>query len=142
MKKLAEPKGAKIGPIYAEWGILNSHKLTLGTTRQGKSRSMAADIEQQITYNANVIVEEPKGSVKQEMFGYILEYAIKHKREQDIRYVSPYFKESSEWFNPIYGYKNEQIGSMVADIIEAKDAFYVNIAKALSLFFLSFGGKL
>jgi hypothetical protein len=130
---LTEPKDAKIGPIYAEWGALNSHKLTLGTTRQGKSRSMAGDIEQQIAYGANVIVEEPKGSVKQEMFGYILEYAIKHKREQDIRYVSPYFKESSVWFNPIYGYKNEQIGSMVADIIDAKDAFYANIAKAIVL---------
>jgi hypothetical protein len=128
---LTQAKNAQIIPIIQSWSGLNSHKLTLGTTRQGKSRMMVADIEQQIAHDDNVLVEEPKGSTKQEMIGYLIELAIKYKRTSDLLYVSPYFKDMSEWFNPIYRYKNEQIGSMVADIIKTKDEFYANIAKAI-----------
>ena len=128
---LTESMGSKLEPTYGKWSVLNSHVLTLGTTRQGKTRAMAADIEQQIALGANTIVEEPKGSIGNEMYGYLCQFALKHNRTQDLLYVSPYYKEYSEIFNAIYGYKNEQIASLVADIIEAKDAFYANIAKAI-----------
>ncbi|MDD3466242.1 MAG: TraM recognition domain-containing protein [Campylobacterales bacterium] len=130
---LTQSKGALIEPIIQSWSGLDSHKLTLGTTRQGKTRQMVADIEQQIAHGDNALVEEPKGSIKQEMIGYVVELAIKYKRTSDLLYVSPYFKELSEWFNPVYRYKNEQISSMVADIIKTKDEFYANIAKAIVL---------
>lgn len=130
---LSRSKNAKIDVIYVKWRALNSHQLTLGTTRQGKTRGMASDLEQQIALGENVMMEEPKGSLGQEMIAYLVEYSFKHKREGDLRYVSPFFNESSEYFNPIYRYKNEQIASMIADIIEGKDAFYANIAKAIVL---------
>ena len=38
----------KLMRIFAPWNTLNSHKLTIGTTRQGKSRKMVSDIDQQI----------------------------------------------------------------------------------------------
>lgn len=55
---------AKMQRIYIKWSILNSHKLCIGTTRQGKSRKMISNIEQQIANQANVFVGEPKGSEK------------------------------------------------------------------------------
>ena len=49
---------AKPQRIYIKWSTLNSHKLTIGTTRQGKSRKMISDIEQQIANDANVFIGE------------------------------------------------------------------------------------
>ncbi len=73
---------AKPQRIYIKWSTLNSHKLTIGTTRQGKSRKMISDIEQQIANDANVFIGEPKGSANQEIIGYVLQLAIKYKREK------------------------------------------------------------
>lgn len=121
---------AKPQRIYIKWSTLNSHKLTIGTTRQGKSRKMISDIEQQIANNANVFIGEPKGSENQEIIGYTLQLAIKYKREKEIIYISAYHKKYSTCFNPIYGKKNAEISSLVGEMIEAKEPVYKNVGRA------------
>ena len=114
---------------YIQWNTLNSHKLTCGTTRQGKSRKMISDIEQQIAHGDNVFIGEPKGSKDQEIIAYTIQNAIKYKREKEVIYISPYFYNFSVKFNPIYRKKNLEISSLLADLILAKEPVYGNVAK-------------
>lgn len=118
---------------YINWSTLNSHKLTIGTTRQGKSRKMVSDVDQQIAIGANVFIGEPKGSSFQEIIGYVLQSALKHKREKDFMYISPYHSKYSERFNPLYRKRNTEISSLLGEIVEAKDAVYKNVGRALGL---------
>ena len=121
---------AKPERIYIKWSTLNSHKLTIGTTRQGKSRKMISDIEQQIANNANVFIGEPKGSEDQEIIGYTLQLAIKYKREKEIIYISAYHKKYSACFNPLYRKKNAEISSLIGEMIEAKEPVYKNVGRS------------
>ncbi|MEV9477503.1 type IV secretory system conjugative DNA transfer family protein [Aliarcobacter butzleri] len=114
---------------YIQWNTLNSHKLTCGTTRQGKSRKMISDIEQQIAHGDNVFIGEPKGSKDQEIIAYTIQNAIKYKREKEVIYISPYFHNFSVKFNPIYRKKNLEISSLLADLILAKEPVYGFVAK-------------
>lgn len=124
---------AKLQRKYIKWGTLNSHKLTIGTTRQGKSRKMISDIEQQIAHGDNVFIGEPKGSKDQEILGYVLQLAIKYKREKEIIYISPYHVKYSSCFNTFYRKKNEEIGSMIGEMIEAKEPVYKNVGRARTI---------
>lgn len=121
---------AKLQRIYIGWSTLNSHKLTIGTTRQGKSRKMISDIEQQIANGANVFIGEPKGSKDQEIIGYTLQLAIKYKREKEIIYISAYHNKYSARFNPLYRKKNSEISSLIGEMIEAKEPVYKNVGRA------------
>lgn len=121
---------AKPQRIFIKWGSLNSHKLTIGTTRQGKSRKMISDIEQQIAYGANIFIGEPKGSENQEIIGYTLQLAIKYKREKEIIYISAYHNKYSAKFNPLFRKKNSEISSLIGEMIEAKEPVYKNVGRA------------
>lgn len=116
--------------IYAPWSTLNSHKLTIGTTRQGKSRKMVSDIDQQIGKNENVFVGEPKGSDHQEIIGYVLQSALKYGREKEIMYISAFHHKYSYKFNPLYRKKNMEIASLAAELVDSKDEVYKNVGKA------------
>ena len=124
---------AKLQRKYIKWGTLNSHKLTIGTTRQGKSRKMISDIEQQIAHGDNVFIGEPKGSKDQEILGYVLQLAIKYKREKEIIYISPYHIKYSACFNTFYRKKNEEIASMIGEMIEAREPVYKNVGRARTI---------
>lgn len=119
--------------VFIKWKTLNSHKLTIGTTRQGKSRKMISDIDQQIAHGDNVFIGEPKGSVGQEIIGYTIESLIKHNRLKEYIYISAYFNEYSTKFNPLFGKKNTELVSLVAEIIEATEAVYINVGKVYTL---------
>jgi hypothetical protein len=124
---------AKPQRIYIKWSTLNSHKLTIGTTRQGKSRKMISDIEQQIANDANVFIGEPKGSENQEIIGYVLQLAIKYKREKEIMYISAYYNQYSAKFNPLFRKKNSEISSLIGEMIEAKEPVYKNVGRSRAL---------
>lgn len=124
---------AKPQRIYIKWSTLNSHKLTIGTTRQGKSRKMISDIEQQIANDANVFIGEPKGSANQEIIGYVLQLAIKYKREKEIMYISAYYNQYSVKFNPLFRKKNSEISSLIGEMIEAKEPVYKNVGRSRAL---------
>lgn len=118
---------------YVKWSTLNSHKLTIGTTRQGKSRKMISDVDQQIAMGANVFIGEPKGSSNQEIIGYVLQSALKYKREKEFIYISAYHHLFSAKFNALYGKKNTEISSLIGELIEAKEAVYKNVGRAVVL---------
>lgn len=124
---------AKPQRIYIKWSTLNSHKLTIGTTRQGKSRKMISDIEQQIANDANVFIGEPKGSENQEIIGYVLQLAIKYKREKEIMYIPAYYNQYSVKFNPLFRKKNSEISSLIGEMIEAKEPVYKNVGRSRAL---------
>lgn len=120
----------KLRRIYIPWNTLNSHKLTIGTTRQGKSRKMISDIDQQIARGDNVFVGEPKGSKDQEIIGYVLQSLLKHKREKDYIYISAYHHKYSWKFNVLFRKKNLEISSLIGEMIEAKDAVYKDVGRS------------
>lgn len=118
---------------YINWNTLNSHKLTIGTTRQGKSRKMISDVEQQIARGANVFIGEPKGSAFQEIIAYTIQSLLKYNRVGDFIYLSPLHKQFSIRFNPLYRKRNTEISSLLGEIVESKEAVYKNIGRALGL---------
>jgi len=124
-------QNAKLRRLYIPWKEAHSHTLTTGTTRQGKTRGMITSIRQQITKNENVIIGEPKGSVGNEIMSYALQYAIEAGRVENLKYLSPFFPEQSIKVNFIFGYRNEQIASLIESIIEGNDPFYAKIAKTI-----------
>lgn len=132
--------------LFIPWDELNSHVITFGTTRQGKSRAMIADIRQQmIRYGKihgpegeeykgdNIVIYEPKGSKGQDIISSTLQYATEYGLEKYIKYLSPFYHKNSLKFNALFGLKSEQKASLIKEIVESQDAFYANIAYTIAL---------
>lgn len=120
-------KESLIEPIYVPWKNLNGHTVVFGTTRVGKTRLMMSFVEQMIEVNMDLIIVDPKGSEGQEILAWILEYCEKHGKMNGYKYISPQFPESSLCFNALYYMSNEEISSLIRDIIQAEDEFYKNM---------------
>lgn len=116
-----------IEPLYVPWKNLNGHLVVFGTTRVGKTRLMMSFIEQMIDIGMDLIIVDPKGSEGQEIIAWILEYCEKHNKLKSFKYISPLFPEYSLLFNPLYYMSNEEISSLVRNIIQAEDDFYKNM---------------
>jgi conjugal transfer pilus assembly protein TraD len=113
--------------IYVPISDLAGHTSVFGTTRVGKTRLMMGIIRQLILLGWDIFIVDPKGSIGQEILGWVLEFAEEAKRLRDVKYISPMFPEYSLSFNPLYYLSNEEIASGIATLIDAKDEFYVNI---------------
>jgi len=124
-------------PIYIPWKDLAGHLSVFGTTRVGKTRLMVSMIRQVVLYGWDILLVEPKGAVGdkkdahgndigagQETLAWVTEFAEEAGRLRDIRYISPKFPDLSLKFNPLYGMSNEEIASLVATIIPAKEEFF------------------
>lgn len=127
----------KVEPIYINWGDLAGHFSVYGTTRVGKTRLMVALIRQCILRGMDILVVEPKGSVGQETIGWVMQFAEEAGRLRDFKYCSPFFPDFSVQFNPLYGLSNEEIASMVATIVPAKDDFFKAIGYTVTMAILS-----
>jgi len=136
----------KVKPIFIDWGDLAGHLAVYGTTRVGKTRLMVSIIRQCILKGMDVLVIEPKGAVSkvkdkngkdlgigQETLGWILEFAEEAGRLRDIVYISPKFPEFSKKFNPLFGMSNEEIASLIATIIPAKDEFFITMGYQITM---------
>lgn len=136
----------EIEPIYIKWGDLAGHLAVYGTTRVGKTRLMVSIIRQCILRGMDVLVIEPKGAIGnkkddegvdlgagQETLAWITEFAEEAGRLRDIRYVSPKFPEISMCFNPLFGLSNEEIASLVATIIPAKEEFFTAMGYQITM---------
>ena len=119
-------------PLYIDWSHLAGHLSVFGTTRVGKTRLMVSLIRQCILKGHDVMVVEPKGSVGQETIAWILEFAEEAGRLRDFKYISPFFKDLSTSFNPLYGLSNEEISSLVSTLIPAKDDFYITMGYTIT----------
>lgn len=122
-----------IEPVYIPWSTLAGHFCVYGTTRVGKTRLMVALIRQCILRGMDILVVEPKGSVGQETIAWIMQFAEEAGRLRDISYCSPYFPQFSVTFNPLYGLSNEEIASLVATIVPAKDDFFKTIGYTITM---------
>jgi hypothetical protein len=138
-----------VKPIYISWSDLAGHFSVFGTTRVGKTRLMVSLIRQCIQRGMDILVVEPKGSLGQETIAWVLQFTQEANRLRDYKYISPMFPDLSVKFNPLYGLSNEEIASLVSDIIPAKDEFFsaigfqITMAILLGLEFLEAveGGK-
>lgn len=135
-----------VAPIYINWGDLAGHFAVYGTTRVGKTRLMVSIIRQCILRGMDILVVEPKGAVGnkktdegedlgagQETMAWVTEFAEEAGRLRDIRYVSPKFPDFSITFNPLFGLSNEEIASLVATIIPAKEEFFTAMGYQITM---------
>jgi hypothetical protein len=135
-----------INPIYIKWGDLAGHLAVYGTTRVGKTRLMVSIIRQCILRGMDVLVIEPKGAIGskldvngndlgagQETLAWVSSFAEEAGRLRDIKYVSPKFPEISLCFNPLFGMSNEEIASLVATIIPAKEDFFTAMGYQITM---------
>ncbi len=125
-KSLTDPTSL-IEPVYVPWKNLNGHLVVFGTTRVGKTRLMMSFVEQMIEVGMDLIIVDPKGSEGQEIIAWILEYVETHNKLDSFKYVSPLYPEFSLLFNPLYYMSNEEITSLIRNIIQADEDFYKNM---------------
>jgi hypothetical protein len=129
---LKEPREMK--PLYMEWDKVRNHKLTLATTQTGKTRALACDVKQAIAKGWNTVIYDPKGGEGQEILGWVMEAAGASNRANDWMYISAVYPDMSDQINPLYGFQNEEIASMISLIaVPPTDAgadaqFYASIA--------------
>jgi len=119
-------------PIYVPWKDLNGHTIVFGTTRVGKTRLMMSFVDQMIEAGMDLIIVDPKGSKGQEIIGWVLEYLEKHGKLTSFKYTSPMFAEMSMLFNPLFYLTNDEIKSLVKNIIQADEEFYKNMGADVS----------
>ena len=128
---------SEIIPIYVPWKNLNGHLVVFGTTRVGKTRLMMSFIEQMIQLGMDLFIVDPKGSEGQEILAWILEYAEKHGKMDCVKYISPMFVKHSLLFNPLYYLSDEEVSSLIKDLIMADEDFYksmgADVVYAISL---------
>jgi len=125
-------KPIDVEPLYIPWGDLAGHMAVYGTTRVGKTRLMVSMIRQVILANWDLVIIEPKGSIGQETIAWVLQFLEEAGRLRDFKYISPAFAWLSMKFNPIFGMSNEEIASLVSNIVPAKDEFYPIMGKTIT----------
>ena len=136
----------EIKPMFIDWGDLAGHLSVYGTTRVGKTRLMVSLIRQCILRGMDIFVIEPKGAVGakipddedelgagQETLSWILQFAEEAGRLDDVRYISPMFPSLSLHFNPLFGMSNEEIASLVATIVPAKEEFFTAMGYQITM---------
>lgn len=135
-----------VKPMFLDWSDLSGHLAVYGTTRVGKTRLMVSLIRQCILRNMDLLIVEPKGAVGnkkdennkdlgigQETMAWVLQFAAEAGRLRDYRYISPMFPNDSTKFNPLYGLGNEEISSLVATIIPAKEEFFTAMGYQITM---------
>lgn len=126
-------KGNKI--VAIPWGDIENHSIILGTTRMGKTKGMLNYVRQNIMRGDNVAIVDPKGGVGQEVLNCVLEYASSSNRLEDFVYINPAETSSSTLFNPLYGMEDEEIASLIGELIypttNPDNEFYLKYAMTI-----------
>lgn len=141
-----EEETKEVKPMFLNWGDLAGHLAVYGTTRVGKTRLMVSLIRQCILRGMDIFVIEPKGAVGakitkdedelgagQETLSWILQFAEEAGRLDDVKYISPMFPHLSLHFNPLFGMSNEEIASLVATIVPAKEEFFTAMGYQITM---------
>jgi DNA transfer in the process of conjugation and F pilus assembly protein len=142
----SEEETKEVKPMFINWGDLAGHLAVYGTTRVGKTRLMVSLIRQCILRGMDIFVIEPKGAVGakvtededelgagQETLSWILQFAEEAGRLDDVKYISPMFPSLSLHFNPLFGMSNEEIASLVATIVPAKEEFFTAMGYQITM---------
>jgi conjugal transfer pilus assembly protein TraD len=128
---LSQPKGA-IRKIEIEDADRIGHIGCFGTTRIGKSKLIEHMISQDIEKGYSILLVDPKGDL--DLFSKIVEVAHNTGREKELCLVNPIYPEFSAKINPLaYYYSPEESVNHVVSGVQAKDAFFHNVAYETSL---------
>jgi len=133
LNEVSDNKEVQPFSIYLDWKNLSGHTFVLGTTRVGKTRLMMSMLDQIIQSGWDALIVEPKGAPGQESIGWILEFAEKAGRLNDINYMSPMYESLSMSYNPLYYLSNEEIASMISTLIPANDEFFITIGFQITM---------
>ena len=119
----------KTTPLYLDWKSLNAHLGVQGTTRTGKTVLMLNIARQVIQKGDNLFIIDPKGGKGQEIVTTVIEEAIANDRGKEIVYISGVHESLSDRINPIYGWNNTSIASLVKKFTESpgSDQFFSDI---------------
>lgn len=101
-------------PIYLDWGKLENHDDTFGTTQYGKTYKLGSDIRQYIKRRDNIFIVDPKGGKKRELMGWTIDALAEEGIPHWLLYLNPLFPELSVKVNPIFGMTNEELASTSA----------------------------
>jgi type IV secretory pathway TraG/TraD family ATPase VirD4 len=108
------------------------HLGCFGTTRIGKSKLIEHMVTQDIAKGYSVIVVDPKGDI--ELFSKIVQTAFDTGREKELCLINPIYPEYSATINPLaYYYSPEEIVNHVVSGVQAKDAYFHNVAYETTL---------
>lgn len=114
--------------IVLPWRDFINHAIVYGTTRMGKTKLMLNIIRQNLLHGDNVIINDPKGGIDQEILNQVVNFLREAGRETDLIYINPVFPNATEYFNPIYGLGDDDIANLVATILypntQGDNAFY------------------
>jgi type IV secretory pathway TraG/TraD family ATPase VirD4 len=117
-------------------GITDSDRIghlgCFGTTRIGKSKLIEHMVTQDIAKGYSVVVVDPKGDL--ELFSKIVQIAFDTGREKELCLINPIYPEFSATINPLsYYYSPEEIVNHVISGVQAKDAYFHNVAYETTL---------
>ncbi len=126
-------KPNKIIPVGFDEKYRTGHFWCFGTTRAGKTKVIAGNVEEDIKKGHSVIVIDPKGD--NELFGSIVQAAFDTGRESDLMLVCPVFPEYSATIDPLASYymTEELVAHITAGVSVGKDPYYYGVAYEVAL---------
>ncbi|BBO87996.1 type IV secretory system conjugative DNA transfer family protein [Desulfosarcina ovata] len=103
-----------------------------GTTRIGKSKLIENMVAQDIAKGYSVVIVDPKGDL--ELFSKIVQIAHDNDRGNELCLINPIYPEFSATINPLaYYFSPEEIVNHVVAGVQAKDAYFHNVAYETTL---------
>lgn len=120
--------------IYLDWQKLSGHMLINGDDYNDKTSLMLSMLKQSISKGNNVVFIN---NGKKNLSNIVYDFAIKSGRQEDLEYISPFDKNSTISFNPLFGLNNEEISSLISILIPAKDDFQIVIGYTITLSILT-----
>ncbi len=103
-----------------------------GTTRIGKSKLIEHMVAQDIAKGYSVVIVDPKGDL--ELFSKIVQIASDCDRADELCLINPIYPEFSATINPLaYYFSPEEIVNHVVAGVQAKDAYFHNVAYETTL---------
>jgi conjugal transfer pilus assembly protein TraD len=108
------------------------HLGCFGTTRIGKSKLIENMVAQDIAKGYSVVIVDPKGDL--ELFSKIVQIAYDNDRANELCLINPIYPEFSATINPLaYYFSPEEIVNHVVAGVQAKDAYFHNVAYETTL---------
>lgn len=116
-------------PLQISNSVRNSHMITWGTTRIGKTRLAESLIEQDIIAGRSVVVFDPKSDM--ELLNKIVFLAERCQRTQDLMLITPIFPELSARIDPLASHfmPEELIGHIISGVpVDGDNRFFYDYA--------------
>ncbi|WP_457569131.1 type IV secretory system conjugative DNA transfer family protein [Desulfurobacterium sp.] len=121
----------QIKPVYITDDERSVHMDVIGTTGVGKTRLMECLVEQDILMGNSVIVIDPK--VDWDFLSKVWSATVKSNRVEDFVFISLLHPHLSSGINPLKYYTfPDEIISTIVSTIQAKEKFYVDIAREMT----------